>query len=193
MQNPSSDYLRVTDVLSPFSGVASIPKDILKRASERGTAVHEYCTAIIQGMPLIDVDEAHKGYIKSFGQWYCDIDYKDFEFPDRFYDHDLMITGECDVIYDNCIDGWTLVDFKTSARESKTWKYQGAAYAFMAKNKDINITRIEFVRLDKHGEAPIVYDYTKERSANWQEFMTLLEVYRKWFKSNPNAEYLEHL
>ena len=34
-------YYRVTEVLSPFTGIEFVPKDILQKAGDRGTAVHK--------------------------------------------------------------------------------------------------------------------------------------------------------
>ena len=46
----SNDYTRVTEILSPFSGLDRVPKAILKNAADRGTRVHKVCEGIVQGL-----------------------------------------------------------------------------------------------------------------------------------------------
>jgi CRISPR/Cas system-associated exonuclease Cas4 (RecB family) len=145
-----SKYTRVTEVLAPFSGMDKIPAQILQRAAERGTKVHEICDAIISGMGCPEIPENLQGYIRSFQQW----GYRDFIVkPNRFYCDDLHITGECDAIYQDG-KGLVLVDFKTSVKESKTWVLQGAAYAYLARKSGYDIQRVEFIRLVKDGIYP---------------------------------------
>ena len=64
-----SKYTRVTEVLAPFSGMDKIPPEILQRASERGTKVHEICDAIISGMGCPEIQDNLQGYIDSFKKW----------------------------------------------------------------------------------------------------------------------------
>lgn len=45
-----SGYTRVTEVLSQFSGLDKVPKDILENAARRGTKVHNICEAIVTGI-----------------------------------------------------------------------------------------------------------------------------------------------
>ena len=43
-------YTRVTEILSAFSGLNNVPKDILENAGRRGTKVHDICEAIVSGL-----------------------------------------------------------------------------------------------------------------------------------------------
>ena len=43
-------HIRVTDILSPFSGLDRVPKDILANAARRGSRVHDVCEAIVKGL-----------------------------------------------------------------------------------------------------------------------------------------------
>ena len=45
-----SAYTRVTEILSPFSGLDKIPKHILDNAARRGTRVHDVCESIVKGL-----------------------------------------------------------------------------------------------------------------------------------------------
>ncbi len=64
-----SNYTRVTEILSPFSGLDKVPKEILENAGRRGTKVHDICEGIVKGVGDWGVDDETRGYIHSFNQW----------------------------------------------------------------------------------------------------------------------------
>ena len=169
-------YDRVTSVLYPFSGLTKIDPAILKNAADRGSKVHEVLDGMINDLGDFGVDQAIRGYIDSFNQWRGN---KDF-IPNvkRFYNDELLLTGECDVLYKEP-GGLVLVDFKTPAQESKTWSYQASAYSYLAKKEGYDINRLEFVKLDKTGKAPKVFTYDEDMDA----FKKVLFCYRQFFKN----------
>ena len=178
-QTIDPDYDRITDVLYSFSGLSNIDPAILQKAAERGTIVHNACDTIILDLPMDDIPDEYKGYIDSFKMW---SDGKTFiSKPARFYDSDLMITGECDGIYEK--DGEiTLFDLKTPVREGSTWGMQGSAYAYLARKLGTKISKVEFIRLKKNGSYPTIYVYPDLMS----DFLICLEVYRRYFKNSKN-------
>src|SRR6202043_750229 len=130
MQEWESKYMRVTQVLAPFSGLNHISPEILQRAADRGPQVHLICDAIISGMGYPEFPASLKGYVESFKQWNKSYDF--IPKPPRFFCDELLITGECDAIYKDGIE-LNLVDFKTSAKKSDTWLLQGSAYSYLAQ------------------------------------------------------------
>lgn len=46
----NSAYTRITEILSPFSGLDKIPKEIVANAARRGTKVHDICEGIVKGI-----------------------------------------------------------------------------------------------------------------------------------------------
>jgi hypothetical protein len=168
-------YLRVTDVLFPFSGLGQIDSLILQRAAERGTKVHAICDAIIQGIGYPEPEESILGYVESYLCWNQDKNW--FPKPDRFFCDTLGITGECDAVYREN-GNMVLVDFKTSSQESKTWKLQGSAYAYLARKNGYTIDRIEFVKLEKGGKPAKVFVYEED----FEMFLKCLEIYKYFFK-----------
>ncbi len=167
---------RVTDILAQFSGLNKIDAEILKNAAKRGSLVHDAADCIIAGLPFDDEAEEHIGYLESFKMWMEDKNFLDK--PGRFFDEELLITGECDGIYEK--DGQiTLFDLKTPIREGSTWKLQGSAYAYLAKKRGYKIDKVEFVKLDKKGANPRIYEYED----HFDEFLILLKVYRTYFKN----------
>lgn len=168
------DYLRVTEILRPFSGVDNIPVDILMQAAERGTQVHQLIDAINAGIGTPAIPDNFLGYMHSFEEWNLEKVY--LPKPARFFDDDLKITGECDALIE-LDDSIVLVDFKTSAKESKSWCLQGVAYAMLAKKAGITVDKIHFVKLSKFAEKAQIfkYEYT-DKAVN--QFLACLEVYR---------------
>jgi|SRR6185312_8043373 len=170
-------YDRVTSVLSFASGVDKIPPDILARACSRGSDVHNAIEGILNGLGDFSEPE-HKGYIDSFKLWA--LDKKLLPAPPRFYCDELMITGEIDrYLLTNPIYG-RIFDFKTSLKESKMWELQGSAYQYLAsKCMDIEIEGCTFVKLNKYGKYPEIYEY----EYNFPLFKAYLDVYRHSFKN----------
>jgi hypothetical protein len=172
-----NNYDRVTSILYPFSGLSRIDPLVLKNAANRGTIIHNMCDCIISDLPMDEIAPDHQGYIDSFKLW---SEGKTFlPKPERFFDDELMITGECDGLYEE--DGEiTLFDLKTPLREGSTWGMQGSAYAYLAKLNGLKIDKVEFIRLKKDGGYPSIYGYPDLM----KDFLMCLEVYQRYFKNN---------
>lgn len=151
------NYLRVTEVLYPFSGLNNVDADVLRRAADRGTKVHKICEGIAAGLGEYGVDDEAWGYVESFKQWWGE-GRKVTSMEERFWDDDLCFTGQVDFILDEP-EGLVIADLKTSSAPSKTWVVQGCAYAYLAKNAGYNVAGIQFIHLNKHGKAPKVHRY----------------------------------
>lgn len=163
---------RITKTLEMFTKMDEIDPDVLANACDRGTAVHVAIDAWIKGIEPVIENPDWEPYYDSVFPW---IENKHFiSTEERFYDQDFMVTGKYDAIYDNG-KGLVLVDFKTSAAESKTWMLQGSAYAyFIRKNCGLDIQKIEFVRLKKDGKPCKIYTYEE----NFSLYLQCLNVYR---------------
>jgi hypothetical protein len=191
------EYLRVTDILYPFSGLKDIDQEILKNAADRGTVVHKICDSILLGHGTIGLEELVQEYcrnpehvvkekekveflVKSFEKWFVGKDF--LKKPERFYDDDLLLTGECDLVYND--NGKTvLVDLKTPVKESKSWLLQGSAYSYLSKKEKYHIDRIEFIQLSRTGGKAKVFTYEE----NFPLFLSVLNTY-KYFYSEPIKE-----
>ena len=182
------DYVKVTQVLSPFSGLHKIDPKVVKNAGIRGKRVHLACDLLVVDsnyMPDPDFPE-DAGYVESFQKWYFDKVF--IPKPPRFFCDDLMLTGECDMIYED-ERGLVLVDLKTPLRESKTWLLQGSAYSYLAKREGYDIKAIEFVRLKKTGKEPQVISYQE----NFPLYKSCLDAYRYFFQDEVEEDYLDYL
>lgn len=156
-QKSREKYLRVTETLYQYSGLDKINPSILAHAAARGTKVHKICEAIVCGIGEIGIDEETIGYIESFKKWWeKGIDVVEME--KRFWDDDLHLTGQIDLITQT-EEGLAVIDLKTSSKPSKTWAAQGSAYAYLAKKAGYDIKKIYFLHLNKLGKEPKIFEY----------------------------------
>jgi hypothetical protein len=169
-------YLRVTEVLTPFSGLDKIHPAVLQNAADRGTRVHKACEAIIEGLGEWDVGDEIFGYVESFKKWWSK-GHKVLAIEKRFYCSELMITGQVDLILETS-DGIIVLDLKTPIKPSKTWPLQGSAYAHMARKAGYDIKGIHFLQLNKHGLEPKIHIYED----CFDLFKKALDVFNYFFR-----------
>lgn len=198
-------YLKVTQVLHPFSGLGQINKDILQNAAERGSVVHFYCDCIASDLGTFGVEEKvakyarnHEhtekelekvnGCLKSFEKWHDSKKMFKFLFIKRLFDEDLKLTGETDMLYESP-EGLTLLDVKTSCSESKTWMLQGSAYVHLLKLAGFDVKRIEFLKLSKTGGSAKSFFYEE----NFALFKAHYDAYKYSFNGQVYPNELDYL
>lgn len=153
-------YARVSDILAAFVDFNAIPPDVLERKAALGTRIHDAINHEIQG-DLVVVPVQEVGYFQSFERWRSALCPVFLETEKRMYCDQKMLTG--------CIDALVkfegekiavLVDWKTSVSESPAWILQAHLYHYLLNVNDIQIApRFLWVKLDKHGLLPRVYQY----------------------------------
>ena len=176
--NNRENYIRVTSVLYPFSGLDRLDPEVVAHAAERGTKVHKICEAIIQGFGELGVDDETKPYVESFKQWW-EKGHQVVKMEERFWCDELRVTGQVDLIL-NTPEGLAIVDLKTSSAPSKTWPAQGSAYAYLAKKAGYDIKKIYFLHLLKTGKPARVYEYPVDDSF----FFAIFKVFNHFFKKD---------
>ena len=176
---PDPRYTRVTEILWPFSSLQHVDEHVLENAARRGTRVHAACEAIVSGEGAWDPEPELAGYIHSFEQWW-NLGHTVLSMEERFYDDDMLITGQCDLIIAAPDDTAIILDIKTSAKPSKTWPLQGAAYAYLARKAGYNITGIQFLQVNRHGMDPTVYSYDDD----WEMFEHCYHTYNRFFRKS---------
>lgn len=184
------NYLTVTQVLGPFTGMDKIPKDILAKASHRGDMVHKYCEAYLCGIEPSMIEDDFKGYYESFLRYQesNDLISKKLILEKRYYCDSLGLSGKMDLLVKNN-DGYSLIDWKTSAKEQCSWLPQGCAYAYLCKKNDININHIMFIQLSKIGQEPKVFDYILFKNEGEMKFFTAYNAYIHFFKDKKVMDY----
>jgi len=174
-------YTRVTDILYPFSGLDKVNPEVLRKASERGASVHHLCGGIIEGLGTPEIDPELQGYITSFESWWKD-DFEIIAHEQRFYDDELEITGQADLIIKHG-DNVHLIDLKTSASVSKSWPLQLSAYRNMIKST-YYIDNISIVQLKRDGSIPKIHTYAD----HYKQFLNCYEVYKYFYKKKETID-----
>ena len=134
-----------TIMKSTENAASFIPEDILSNASERGTKVHKHIEGLIEGFEDDFMDPAIEPYIDSYQKFISEFSediYKADKITQekRFYCDDLMITGQVDLILEYA-KHTLVIDWKTSASESISWKLQGAGYTYLLKKNEFKNIR----------------------------------------------------
>lgn len=173
-----ANYVRVTQVLYPFSGLQHIDSDVVENAGRRGSKVHKICEGIVTGLGEYGVDEEVWGYVESFKRWWGE-GRPVIATEKRFWCDENGFTGQVDMILE-IPDGTAILDIKTSAKPSKTWEAQGRAYAYLARKAGYDIKKIFFLHLNKHGKAPKILEY----SVDDDFFLAILRTYKFFFSKD---------
>lgn len=155
-------YARVSEILQSYTNFGHIKPEILANKARIGTEVHQAIADDIKG-DFIYLKKDSIGYFQSYEKWKEKINPTFIQSETRYFDHEKMITGQIDglINFEGNMIMPCLVDFKTSVTESKeTWGMQAHMYAFLMGINNIEINRLFiFVKLNKFGELPIVYQY----------------------------------
>jgi hypothetical protein len=172
-------WIRVSSILSMIPSLDSngkwtypmqkIDYSILERKADLGTAVHEAIAAHING-DFCPVSERERGYLDSYLKWEKTVLARSIYSEQRLYHEALRLTGCVDMIAKlGNSDKLYLIDFKcTVAEDPVKWPLQAAFYVFLAQVFGLEIEKTAyFVRLEKDGGQPDVYEYevTKELTA----------------------------
>lgn len=156
------EYVRVSDILQPFTNFGHIDPVVLANKAELGTKVHEIIADDIAGK-FSYVEEKCLGYISSFNKWQYTLAIKFLRSEERFFCSDRRITGQIDCVVEMG-NKKMLVDFKTSVSESPTWIMQAHLYHYLCKVNGIELDNtMLFVKLDKLGRDPQVFQYKYDK------------------------------
>lgn len=156
-------YPRISKILKPFNDFSHIDPKVLANKCRIGTSVHQAIADDIEGefpCPMTD----GVGYFDSYEAWKFQINPTFLRSEVRYFDNQRMLTGQIDALIDipNKSMLPTLVDFKTSAQESRqVWPMQAHLYGYLlSKNGILVDSRYLFVKLNKYGNLPDVFEYT---------------------------------
>lgn len=162
-------YARVSDIIKPFGKYYHINPLVLANKCKIGTLVHEAIADDLEGnFPCLKPDAM--GYFNSFLQWKEALSPTFTQSECRYFCDEKMISGQIDCLI-NLPTGPklpTLVDFKTSAQESKeTWPMQAHLYGYLLYTNGIAVCpRFLFVKLSKNGSLPEVFEYLYDPNTN---------------------------
>lgn len=177
-----SKYLRITEIISPFTGIEFVPEHVLAPASEKGTCVHEAIESLLNGFGNPSCDLKIEPYVESFERFFKESPHLfdgEMILEERLYCDEYKITGQMDCIV-KTEDKTYLMDWKTSSQYHKSWMLQGAAYRFLcSQNSFTNIEGVIFVKLNKKGGKPSIYK-EEEYIHHLDTFFKCYDLYH-WF------------
>lgn len=190
--NVPEGYARVTEILSPYNDYGNIPPDVLARAADRGTRVHEYCRQYaaawsLHAADMFDVDEVASDcmpYVMSYIGWH-DHHIKHVWHQERRLNCDILrISGQLDMVatlhYDD-LSVKTVIDLKTPQDVKKSWGLQLAAYQYLAEQNNITVHRRAVLQLSKTGGKATLIDYNDHKN-DLKLFLGAVDLYW-YFKS----------
>lgn len=150
-------YIRVSEILARLQNFGKLDQAILENKQEIGKRTHKAITMDIHGELSIDHCERSKAYFESY------LDYKEHNLFDsrfilteaRFYDDNLMITGEIDAFAETR-SGSVIYDWKTSASANKKiWEMQAHFYYYLMQENGIQPDSMTWVNL-RHEKVPML-------------------------------------
>lgn len=159
-------YTRISSIIGQWNTFSHIDPAVLAAKCEIGTNVHDAIDRD-KGDGTIQLDGYEGCYYMSYLKWKEQTKPTILHKEKRLYCDKLKITGAVDAIIQlpDCHE-LIIVDYKTSAQESsKTWPLQACFYNYLAVMNGITVgPRCLFIKLDKNGLAPKVFEYlyTKE-------------------------------
>src|SRR5271163_3329415 len=134
--NIPSGYLRVTEVLQPFSTLGNIDPNTLANAADRGTRVHAYCESYALGLFVFDIDLDCNNYFSVYKDWFDSMVKEVIHTETRCNSKKYRLSGAFDMIAILKGDSKpSLIDIKTPALGSLSWQLQTAAYRMLAREE----------------------------------------------------------
>jgi len=167
----------VTEVLGKYVDWSKIPDLRLFEACQRGQIVHAACGALALGAWVRALPEAYSGYVKSFERWFKNNVKRVVIVEQTFVSKSLGFSGRPDMVVELINGLLLLVDLKTPIAESKTFKFQLAAYMYLLNQGGIYPQGAASLRLKAKGSEAIAVRYD-----DWQNdfniFLSALNAHR---------------
>ena len=170
-------YASVTQVLQPFADFSKIPPDVLARASERGSRVHDACANYARGLVNINIAPEVVGYFDSFRRWFDVMADEVLLAETRLVDEGFLFHGEPDLIIKSKTEGVILIDNKTPVQLVKTWRLQCAGYVNLATKNGMKPDHTGSLRLHPDGGIAKL-DYYENSLTDFNYFLQALNLWR---------------
>ncbi len=166
----------VSKVMEPLSMsyYGSLDVDVLNRAAERGTAIHNAIENYVK-YGIEDIPSEYRGYFDAFKLWLEEKKPQILGTECRVYHKTLQYAGTCDM---PClIDGKIVcVDFKSSATINSVFTgVQLEAYSKAYKSHGFEFDEKDIVHLKRTGKYA-ERKYPKNDNESWNVFGALLTV-----------------
>ena len=168
----------VTEIINPWVDFSKISPNTLQAAADRGTAVHEACAMHVQGIWSFVNPPEIVGYVDSFRRWYDKMVVEAILVEERMFDKASGYCGQLDLVVKIYGGEIWLVDIKTPAVLSKSWRVQIASYKNLCEISGIKVDRCGSLRLRKDGKIPSMDWYEGSTLQDFNIFLAALNCYR---------------
>jgi hypothetical protein len=166
----------VTAITAPLMDFSGIPKDVLERKRQIGTALHRCIELILDDdLDADSVDGLVAPYLKAFQKWRSESGFVTDECEKRVHSTMLKYAGTLD------LNGWTVkdkravVDFKSTYALSTVTGIQTAGYAIASIEMGDKIAERYSLHLKPDG----TYNFVQHKDRmELEHFKTLLNFYR---------------
>ncbi len=187
MSEIKSGYTRISEILARLKDLTKINKLVLHEKANIGTEVHSNIHSELVGCPtmfdefpirhhmtgqiLFDKQGNERwekrgvGYFRSWTEWQNKVNPQYLIMEDRYYDDELMITGQVDAVA--VIDGQvSLLDYKCSySPDLIVWPMQAHFYWYLLHKNGIEISnKFVFLQLKKDGSYPTVHEFIFDKN-----------------------------
>lgn len=171
---PSVTQVLEAAKISDFSGV---PPDVLQRAADRGTAVHQACWFDDQNdLDESTLDPSLHGYVAAWRRFRDEQQIKITLIETRVYSS-LGFAGTFDRLVEMPKWGEAMLDLKTG-EETASWRIQLAAYVKGFYGKLAPKCRRGAVKLRQDGTYSLHWYEMREMARDWNVFAGALAVYQ---------------
>lgn len=155
-------YIRVTEMLKPWTSFGNIPQEIIDAKSEIGTNVHEAINMHVLGLPVPNLTEREQKYFDSYLKWEEKEEPTFIHTEERYYDDDKMVTGQIDAVVN--FPGRTqgrILDFKTSSKASLLhWHIQLGWYHLLCLKNGLKVDETAcMLQLKDNGSAAKIHNF----------------------------------
>lgn len=167
----------VTTLMKPLSDrhYKAIPEDVLRRAADRGTAVHNAIENWIK-FGIVDIPSEYRGYFDGFREWWDKYRPVVIGSELRLYHKLLRYAGTADLV---CVIGdelW-IIDYKsTSVLSEMLLRVQLEAYAKALESQGVKVARKGALHLRKDGTWDFP-GFAAGDTAAWRVFSSLKNIY----------------
>ncbi len=172
----------VTEVLRPFADFSNVPQAALEAAAERGRRIHAAAAARLSGVfQVTPLEPGDEGYIRSLDAWVKEMVRDVIDVEPELVDEALGFKGHPDLVCRLVSGDVAVVDYKTPAVESPTWRAQLAAYrhlvskAYAGRGVRSPLALALMLRADGGMPKAIIY---RSSDRDFQAFLAALTAYR---------------
>ncbi len=177
-------YPRVSEIIGKQTkeDMQSIPIDVLANACIRGTKIHEYASAHLNGIWIPEVELEYQLYADAFKQW-ADANIEKTLYTDtRLFNDVECFSGQFDMIVIlKSSKKIALIDLKTSHSVSKSWPIQLAAYKHLCEANGYHIDLVYNLHLKKTPNKikSVAIPYSeKDLTSAWEIFTSAFKCYK---------------